>query len=93
MRPSKKLDYKQYGPFKIVSPVGRQAYKLELPPTFHSVHPVFYVLLLEKCHADTIPGRTVEPPPPLFTDETGDCYIIEQVLNSRVRYGKLQYLL
>jgi len=56
IRPSKKLDYKQYGPFKIISPMGRQAYKLELLLTFHGIHPVFHVSLLEKCHADTIPG-------------------------------------
>ena len=31
------------GPYKIVSRIGKLAYKLELPPNLARVHPVFHV--------------------------------------------------
>ena len=40
-RPSKKLDYKQIGPFKVLQRVGLTSYKLELPPSV-KLHPVFH---------------------------------------------------
>src|SRR5436190_21400111 len=46
-RPSKKLDNRFLGPFKILEVVGKQAYHLELPQTYNQIHPVFHVLLLE----------------------------------------------
>ena len=37
------------GPYKIVSRIGKLAYKLELPPNQAGVHPVFHVSQLRKC--------------------------------------------
>jgi hypothetical protein len=90
---TKKLDYKQYSPLEILTSVGRQAYKLALPPTFHSIYLVFHVSLLKKCNKDPIPGQTVESPPPLVIDMDGEQYLVEQILDSQIRYSKLQYLL
>ncbi|KAL5596424.1 uncharacterized protein BROUX77_007108 [Berkeleyomyces rouxiae] len=45
-RPSKKLDFKKLGPFKILRKVSSHAYELALPATM-KVHPVFHVCLLE----------------------------------------------
>jgi hypothetical protein len=65
-RPSQKLDFKRLGPFKITEIVGESklAFKLELPHTMR-IHPVFHGSLLEPYHANTIPGRTQPPPPPV----------------------------
>lgn len=41
-RPSKKLDWKYFGPYKIIEQIGSCAYKLDLPPSI-KVHPVFHV--------------------------------------------------
>ena len=46
-RPSTKLDWKMIGPFRIVEKHGRNAYKLDLPPSYR-IHDVFHVSLLEK---------------------------------------------
>ena len=59
-RPSKKLDDKRYGPFKIIKIIGPNSYKLELPPSM-KVHPVFNTVKLMPYTQDTISGR--KPPP------------------------------
>ena len=38
---SKKLDAKFHGPFKVLTSVGKSAYRLELPPTWQ-IHNVFH---------------------------------------------------
>jgi len=45
-RPSKKLDYKKIGPFKILAKIGTSAYKLALPPSM-AIHNTFHISLLE----------------------------------------------
>jgi len=44
-RPSKKLDYKKIGPFKIVAKIGRSGYNLALPPSM-AIHNTFHISLL-----------------------------------------------
>ena len=43
---NRKLEAKFFGPFRVLHPVGKQAYKLELPKTWR-IHDVFHVSLLE----------------------------------------------
>jgi len=45
-RPSKKLDYKKIGPFKILAKIGTSAYKLALPPSM-AIHNTFHISPLE----------------------------------------------
>ena len=89
VRPSKKLDYKYFGPFQILDVVGKQAYRLQLPSTFRGVHNVFHVSLLEEYK--TTADREEAKPPPIEVDGQ-DAYEIEEILDSKVRYGKLSYL-
>ena len=56
-KPSKKLDCKWYGPFTINKKISQNAYKLQLPQSFKSVHPVFHISLLRPFEVDTIPER------------------------------------
>jgi len=46
-RPSKKLDIKFLGLFKIIETKGKQAYKLDLPQIYSRIHNIFHVSLLE----------------------------------------------
>ena len=88
-RPSKKLDYKFHGPFRILKCIGTQAYQLDLPEALKNIHDVFHVSLLEPYR--TVKGREPEPPP--FIDVDGeDQAEIEEVLDSKMHYGKLMYL-
>ena len=93
-RPSKKLDYRRVGPFKIKSVVNEQAYTLELGQNM-KFHPTCHVSLLDRYHRNTIPGRTQEPPPPITVEDDAEGheeYEVEAVLGSRLHRGALQYL-
>ena len=90
-RPSKKLDHKRLGPFEIERKVSSHAYKLKLPLSMRFLHPVFHVSLLDPHRANHIPRRILPPPLPIeIAGETE--YEVSAVLDSRIRYRKLQYL-
>ncbi len=56
------------------------------------IHDVFHVLLLEPHHPNEIPGRQQPPPPP--TEVAGEpYYAIREVMDSRWRAGKPEYLI
>ena len=42
-----KLDHQQLGSFTIINIVGKQSYKLQLPPLYGQLHSTFHVSLLE----------------------------------------------
>ena len=92
-RPIKKFDDRWFGPFEIQKVLSRNAYRLKLPQSFRRVHPVFHVLLLRCWHPDPI---TEHPQPtnpePILADGEEPEYEVERVLDSRMHYRKLQYL-
>ena len=55
-RPKKKLDYKNFGPFKVIRVINTQVYQLKLPDN-QNIYNMFYVSLLEKYILDTVSGR------------------------------------
>ena len=90
LRPSKKLDSKLLGPFTITAVIGRNSYRLNLPPLF-GIHPVFYASLLEPYRPSTIPGRSVSPPPPVRIQGEIE-YEVDKILDSRKVRNKVKYL-
>ena len=89
-RPSRKLDNKRLGPFTVDTAVGTHAYRLLLPDTM-KVHPVFHVSLLDPARDDPLPGQQIPPPPPVIVDGEKE-HEVEEILDSRVRRRRLQYL-
>lgn len=90
-RPSKKLDHRRLGPFTITKKVSSHAYKLELPKSMKSIHPVFHVRLLEPFIPNSIPNRRQPPPPPIEIDGNAE-YEVSEILDSRKRRNRLEYL-
>ncbi len=87
-RPSKKLADKKYGPFKVTKVVNGD-YQLQLPVTFR-IHDVFHPSLLSLAATNPLPGQKTTPPPP--TDVNGQKeFGLEEILDSRTYYGRLQY--
>ena len=67
--PTKKLDHKWLGPYKVNKGVSRNAYGLQLLPSFGQTHPVFSVTLLHSYEENTIPECYLPfPPPPIVRD-------------------------
>jgi hypothetical protein len=90
-RPSNKLDYKLLGPYTILARVGSRAYKLDLPSNVN-IHPVFHISLLEPSQptSTTIPGHIQPPPLPIILDDEEE-WEVEEIVDSRRRWGKIQY--
>ncbi|SAM00104.1 hypothetical protein [Absidia glauca] len=89
-RPTKKLDHRRIGPFKITATIGTRAYRLELPPTMH-IHPVFHTNLLTPYQPDPIEGRPPKPQPPTYVEDHYE-YEVDFIVDSRIHRRRLQYL-
>lgn len=87
-RPTKKLEDKMLGPFPIIKRVGA-SYKLELSASM-KIHDVFHPNLLRVDLDDPLSGQVQEPPGPIVTPE-GEEYELDDILNSRWHYERLQY--
>jgi hypothetical protein len=88
-RPSKKLANPLAGPFKIDRPVGRVAYRLDLPATW-KVHPVFHVSMLEEYHTTT--RSSIHAPQARTLEDNREEFEVEAILDSRWNRRRLQYL-
>ena len=89
MRPSKKLDYKKMGPFKIIRKVGTSSYKLDLPASM-TIHNTFHISLLEPYEYNKFPSQIQTPPPPMEIDGEPK-YELEEIIDPRLHRDKLQY--
>ncbi|KAK3538081.1 hypothetical protein QTP70_028643 [Hemibagrus guttatus] len=92
---SRKLSSRFIGPFTILKQVNRVTYKLQLPRGYR-IHPTFHVSLLKPHHPSVLPSTepgedAAEPPLPLLLDD-GTAYGVKEILDSRRRGGRLEYL-
>jgi len=90
LRPVKKLDWKNLGPFKITQVLGPYTYRLDLPASIR-IHPVFNAHLLHPVSNDALPYQSQAPPPPVEVDgveewEVED--IVDSVTDRRGQGGK-----
>ncbi|MBW0591005.1 hypothetical protein O181_130720 [Austropuccinia psidii MF-1] len=90
-RPTKKLSERWLGPFEVLKKICSHAYNLKLPQKWNSVHPVFHVSLLEPVKQSAIPNQHQLPPPPALVEEQEE-WEVAQVLDSKLKRGKLWYL-
>ncbi|MBW0525201.1 hypothetical protein O181_064916 [Austropuccinia psidii MF-1] len=71
--------------------IWSHAYHLKLPQQWKSVHPVFHVSLFEPVKQSTIQNQHQLSPPPVIVEEREE-WEVAQVLNSKLKRGKLWYL-
>jgi hypothetical protein len=90
-RPSKKLEFRRFGPFTVLSKHGT-AYKLSIPSTWKNIHPVFHETLLSPVKQSIFPSQvTPSPPPPDLIDDHPE-YEVESILKVR-KWGRgVRYL-
>jgi len=81
-RPSKKLDNKRYGPFKISKDIGSGAFKLELLEGW-MIHNIFNEDLLTRCVEPKFQGqrRNLAPLPVIINEK--EEYEVEEVRKHR----------
>ncbi|MBW0490907.1 hypothetical protein O181_030622 [Austropuccinia psidii MF-1] len=90
-RATKKLPERWLGTHEIIKKIGSHGYHLKLPQQWKSVHPVFHVSLLEPVKKSSIPNCHQLPPPPALVEEKEE-WEVAQVLDFKIKRGKLWYL-
>ena len=88
-RSIKKLDWKYYGPYKMIDKIGKVAYKLDLSKSI-KIHNRFHVSLLKMCNKSKEGSIPLQP---LIEINGEEKFEVKKILNSRIRYHKLQYLI
>ncbi|KAK3569044.1 hypothetical protein QTP86_021545 [Hemibagrus guttatus] len=93
--PCRKLSPRFIGLFTILKQINPVTYKLQLPPGYR-IHPTFHVSLLKPHYPSVSPSTepgvgAAEPPLPLLLDD-GTTYKVKEILDSRRRGGRLEYL-
>ncbi|KAL7281156.1 hypothetical protein ACG7TL_004464 [Trametes sanguinea] len=87
-RPTKKMEDRRYGPFRVAELVGKSAYRLDLPPKWKRIHPVFNEVLLTPAHAPAFPNQVRDLPiPDLVAPEAEP----EEILDSKFQSGTVVY--
>ena len=84
-RPSKKLDHKMIGPYKVKKLV-ESSYRLELPHTM-KIHDVFHPNLFWKVANDPLPGQRNSPLPPIVIDDK-EKWEVDNILDAKRGRGK-----
>ena len=94
VRLSRKLDHKREGPFRIMEDPNLKTpypYKVEFPADIR-VHPVRHISELEPAADGSYPGQVALPPPQVEIEGEEE-WEVEEVLDAKIRYRKLQYLI
>jgi hypothetical protein len=88
-QPSRKLDMQANGPYRIKKRVGN-SFELDLPDGIN-VHPVFSAEKLRRATTtEPLPGQLEEPAEPIEVNGQ-DEWVVEKVLDARIRWKKLYY--
>jgi len=82
-RPSKKLSEKYLRPYEIIAQPGTLLFTLRLPESMRSVHPVFYVFMLESATSNTFSKRIQLAPAPVIIDGEPK-YEISRIVDSKI---------
>ena len=88
-RLAQKLLEWQLGPFEIIKVVSPNAMKLKLPASY-KIHDIINVSWL-RLYKEPTAGQRISPPEPVEVEGQPE-YEVEEVLDSRLKKGKLEYL-
>ena len=78
--PCKKFKDRYNGPYKIMAKYSPHVYKLELPSTMITIHPVFHITSLTPYYLDT-PDQDISDHIPTKAHCGQDCFTIEKIVD------------
>jgi hypothetical protein len=84
-RPSNKLDYKKFSPFKVKRNIKDISYELYLSPTI-KIYLIFHISLLEPADPNTPTGPAFE----IYPDLQKEIYTVEKILKVKRHRQTLQ---
>lgn len=87
-RPSKSLDHKNLGPFKIIRAINNIAYELELSEGI-DIYPIFHPWLLHADNSDPLPEQSEESSPPIHTNEKSSEHQVDKVIDFRINHRRI----
>jgi hypothetical protein len=90
-RPTRKLDWKRLGPFRVKKKLSPYAYELELLASIR-IHRVQPISLSEPVVEDPLEGQAVLPPPQVEVDGEEE-YQVSSAEDSQMYRSQLQYLI
>ena len=91
--PSKKLDDKWYGLFKVIKKEGLMSYHLKLDKLWHQIYPIFHKCLLHPYHQGDFPSQKQSlPPPPKIVSGVEEAEV-ECVIDSKHVGNTIHYLI
>jgi len=90
-RPSKKLNQKRYGLFRISKNIGQRAFQLDFPEGW-MIHNVFNENLLTQCKEPQFKGQHMKlaPPPDIINEK--EEYEVEEIRKHQKREYSTQFL-
>jgi len=88
-RPSRKLTEHQLGLYEIVKIISSNAVKLKLPASF-KIHNIINVSRIRPYHPP-VAGQSIIPPEPVTVEGTPG-YEVEEIMDSRLKHDKLEFL-
>lgn len=92
-RPTKKLEDRRYGPFKILEKIGPSAYKLNIPRKWKGIHPVVNEAVLTPYIRPQFKSQTQNPPPVPDVVTPEGSWEIEEIIDSKEKKpGEIWYL-
>ena len=92
-QPSKKLNNKQYGPFKVIKKEELTSYCIKLDKLWHQIHPIFHKCLLYPYHQGDFPSQKqalLSPPEIIFGVKEAE---VEYIIDSKCIGNTIHYLI
>jgi Chromo (CHRromatin Organisation MOdifier) domain len=81
------------GPYQVTWKIGTHAYELALHLALQWLHPMLHIVKLTPALDDPIPGQRMVPPPHPILREGKEHFEVKEVLDSRWRQNRLQFLI
>jgi hypothetical protein len=91
--PSKKLNDKRFGPFKVLEKVKESSYGIDLPASWKEKQLIFNETYLTPYHSPKYcRQQKPPPPPPIKSEDSEQAWNVQEILDLKFHRKKIKYL-